>query len=86
MFTLHLQAALVHLNTALIQIVLSEPQWAARMTGADRRALPPLFWTHVNLYGKFDLDMSAQLDLGLSPTATPADQPTTTVAANGPGV
>jgi hypothetical protein len=53
-----------HVNTALLQIVLSEPEWAARMTAADRRALTPLFWTHVNLYGKFDLDMSTRLDLG----------------------
>jgi hypothetical protein len=33
------------------------------MTDADRGALTPLFWTHVNLYGKFDLDMSTRLDL-----------------------
>jgi hypothetical protein len=33
------------------------------MTGADRRALTPLFWTHVNLYGRFDLDMDTRLDL-----------------------
>lgn len=59
MLALHpLQAALVHLNTALVDRVLSEPDWASRMTDADRRALTLLFWTHVNLYGKFDLDMS----------------------------
>jgi hypothetical protein len=63
--TLHLlQSALVHLNTALVQIVLSEPEWAQRMTADDRRALTPLFWTHINLYGKFDLDMTTRLDLG----------------------
>ncbi|MGH3546741.1 MAG: Tn3 family transposase [Pseudonocardiaceae bacterium] len=75
MLALHLlQAALVHLNTALVQIVLSEPKWAARMTDADRRALTPLFWTHVNLYGKFDLDMTTRLDLGvlLATPVTPA--------------
>ncbi|MGH3718429.1 MAG: hypothetical protein ACRDRI_06205 [Pseudonocardiaceae bacterium] len=33
------------------------------MTDADRRALTPLFWTHINLYGKFELDMSNFLDL-----------------------
>ncbi|MDT4929671.1 MAG: hypothetical protein QOF92_2538, partial [Pseudonocardiales bacterium] len=38
------------------------------MTDADRRALTPLFWTHVNLYGKFDLDMSTRLDLAALPT------------------
>jgi TnpA family transposase len=74
MLALHLlQAALVHLNTALLQIVLSEPEWAARMTDADRRALTPLFWTHVNLYGKFDLDMSTRLDLGPRLGAAPFD-------------
>jgi hypothetical protein len=41
------------------------------MTDADRRALTPLFCTHVNLYGKFDLDMSTRLDLaGVTPNAT----------------
>ena len=71
MLALHLlQAALVHLNTALLQIILAEPQWQARMTDADRRALTPLFWTHVNLYGKFDLDISTRLDLtGVNSTA-----------------
>lgn len=64
MLALHLlSASLVHLNTRLVETVLSEPDWAARMTEADRRALTPLFWTHINLYGKFDLDMNALLDL-----------------------
>lgn len=65
MLALHLlQSALVHVNTALLQICLSEPDWSERMTDADRRALTPLFWSHVNLYGKFDLDMSTRLDFG----------------------
>ncbi|MCN0154355.1 Tn3 family transposase [Salinispora arenicola] len=64
MLALHLlQSALVHVNTALLQVVLAEPEWAARMSDADRRALTPLFWTHVNLYGRFDLDMDTHLDL-----------------------
>lgn len=25
---------------------------------------PPLFWTHVNPYGRFRLDMNTRLDLG----------------------
>ncbi|MGH3778983.1 MAG: Tn3 family transposase [Pseudonocardiaceae bacterium] len=71
MLALHLlQAALVHVNTALLQIILTEPRWQHRMTDADRRALSPLFWTHVNLYGKFDLDMTTRLDLaGVTPNA-----------------
>ena len=65
MLALHLlQAALVHVNTALLQICLSEPEWAQRMTAADRRALTPLFWSHVNLYGRFDLDMTTRIDFG----------------------
>jgi TnpA family transposase len=74
MLALHLlQSALVHVNTALLQIILTEPDWQARMTDADRRALTPLFWTLVNLYGKFDLDMSTRLDLAaLTPIAVTA--------------
>ena len=65
MLALHLlQSALVHVNTALLQSCLAEPDWAARMTDADRRALTPLLWNHVNLYGKFDLDMTTRLDFG----------------------
>jgi TnpA family transposase len=64
MLALHLlQSALVHVNTALLQVILAEPEWAARMTDVDRRALTPLFWTHVNLYGRFDLDMDTHLNL-----------------------
>lgn len=64
MLALHLlQSALVHINTMLVERILSEPAWANRLTDADRRALTPLFWTHVNPYGKFTLDMDSRLDL-----------------------
>jgi hypothetical protein len=46
--------------------VLDEPAWASRLTGEDCRGLSLLFWTHVNPYGKFSLDMDKHLDLGLS--------------------
>jgi hypothetical protein len=29
----------------------------------DRRGLSPLFWSHVNRYGRFRLDMDTRLDL-----------------------
>jgi TnpA family transposase len=65
MLALHLlQSALVHLNTLLLQRVLADPAWSARLTAEDRRGLSPLFWSHVNPYGTFDLDLSARLDLG----------------------
>jgi TnpA family transposase len=67
MLALHLlQSALVHLNTLLVQRVLAAPAWSARLTNDDRRALSPLFWTHVNPYGRFTLDMSTHLDLDLA--------------------
>jgi hypothetical protein len=55
--------ALVHVTTILVQRVLEEPSWASRLTDEDRRGLSPLFWTHVNPYGKFSLDMERHLDL-----------------------
>jgi len=64
MLALHLlQSSLVHVNTLLMQQVLAEPKWADLLTEADRRALSPLWWTHVNPYGRFELDMNSRLDL-----------------------
>ena len=64
MLALHLlQSALVHVNTVLIQRVLEEQAWSSKLTEEDRRGLSPLFWTHVNPYGKFSLDMEKHLDL-----------------------
>ncbi|MFF1650609.1 Tn3 family transposase [Streptomyces sp. NPDC058240] len=49
MLALHLlQSAVAHVNTLLIRQVLADPKWADTLTDADRRALSPLFWTHVN--------------------------------------
>ncbi|WP_234340940.1 transposase [Streptomyces sp. NRRL S-1813] len=67
MLALHLlQSALVHVNTLLMQEVLDDPKWADQLTDADRRALSPLFWTHVNPYGRFELDMGRRRHLNLS--------------------
>ena len=64
MLALHLlQSALVHINTILIQRVLQEPQWADRLAAEDRRGLTPLFWSNINPYGTFRLDMDRHLDL-----------------------
>ncbi|OHV50150.1 hypothetical protein BCD48_11135 [Pseudofrankia sp. BMG5.36] len=60
---LHLpQAAVAYVNTVLDQRVLTDPAWTARLTDADQRGLSALFWTHVNLYGRFQLDMTSHLD------------------------
>lgn len=70
MLALHLlQAALVHINTILVQRVLQEPQWADRLADDDRRGLTPLFWSNINPYGTFRLDMNSRLDLDRGPTA-----------------
>jgi TnpA family transposase len=67
MLALHLlQSSLVYVNTLMIQRVLSEPHWEKRLTTEDLRALTPLFYTHVNPYGTFHLDMTTRLDLDQS--------------------
>ena len=48
----------------MVQLVLAEPKWSKKLTDADRRGLSALFWTRLNLYGKFELDMSKRLGLG----------------------
>jgi TnpA family transposase len=64
MLALHLlQSALVHLNTLLVQRVVDDPAWANRLTAEDRRGLTPLFWSNINPYGTFHLDMTTRLDL-----------------------
>ena len=64
MLALHLlQSTLVFINTQLLQAVLRDPPWAGKLTDEDRRGLSPLFWSHVNPYGRFRLDMDTRLDL-----------------------
>jgi TnpA family transposase len=58
-----LQASLVYVNTLMLQDVLAEPEWADRLTPADRRGLTPLFWTHVRPYGEVRLDLQSRLNL-----------------------
>jgi TnpA family transposase len=60
-----LQACLVYVNTLMVQEVLSEPTWYDRMKKEDWRGLTPLFYLHVNPYGKFDLDMKSRLPLAV---------------------
>lgn len=42
-----LQAALVYVNTLMVQVVLADQEWAAPLTDADRRGLTRLSWIHV---------------------------------------
>lgn len=64
MLSLHLlQSCLVYIDTLLVQRLLAEPAWANKLTAEDRRGLSALFWSHINPYGRFQLDMNKRLDL-----------------------
>ncbi len=64
MLCLHiLQAALVYINTLMIQHILADPARTDSLTDADYRGLTPLFWSHVTPYGIFKLDMNRRLIL-----------------------
>ncbi|GAA0907739.1 MULTISPECIES: Tn3 family transposase [Streptomyces violaceusniger group] len=54
-----------HVSTLLLQQALAEPEWAGRLTAEDRRALTVLFWSNINPYGTFRLDMDKRLELPL---------------------
>lgn len=93
MLALHLlRSALVHVNTLLLQDILSEEKRNKRLTDADRRALSPLFWTHVSPYGRFELDMNSHLDLAaaaatarLAPAPRPGWKPVSRRRTRRPG-
>jgi TnpA family transposase len=62
--SLHLlQICMVYINTLMLQQVLGEEAWRQRMGDAERRGLSPLFYTHVNPYGEFNLDMEKRIAL-----------------------
>jgi TnpA family transposase len=58
-----LQAALVYVNTLMIQQVLDDNTAAVRLDAIDRRALTPLTYSHINPYGTFKLDLNTRLAL-----------------------
>jgi TnpA family transposase len=62
MLSLHLlQNCMVFVNTLMLQQVFARPHWAERLTARDRHALTPLFWEHVNPYGRHELDMRTRI-------------------------
>jgi len=67
MVALHiLQAAIVYVNTLMVQEVLALPEWEGVLTADDRRGLTPLFWSHILPYGEVRLNMARRLALGSS--------------------
>jgi len=62
--SLHLiQISLALVNTLLLQEVLAEEKWNSVMKREDWRGLIPLFYQHVNPYGRFTLDLSERIPL-----------------------
>lgn len=58
-----LQSSMTYINTLIVQQVLADPHWYNRFTDADWRGLTPLFYRHINPYGRFDLDMSYRIPI-----------------------
>lgn len=48
----------IFINTLLVQKVVEEKEWLNRMQPEDFRGLTPLFYGHVNPYGRLVLDMN----------------------------
>jgi len=62
--SLHLlQNSMIYVNTMILQHLLNQKPWSERMTEADWRGLTPLFYSHVNPYGFFRLNMENRLPL-----------------------
>src|SRR5258708_4980215 len=67
---LHLiQISLALVNTLMLQDVLAEEKWKASMKQEDWRGLTPLFYQHVNPYGRFTLDLTQRIPLSLTKLA-----------------
>jgi TnpA family transposase len=56
-----LRICLVYINTLLVQKVLSEQEWLEKLQPEDFRGLTPLFYGHVNPYGRLVLDMNERI-------------------------
>jgi TnpA family transposase len=58
-----LQSSLVYINTLMIQDVLEDKALLDRLTARDHAALSPLFTSHVNPFGRFELDLDTRIPL-----------------------
>lgn len=61
--SLHLlQASLVYVNTRMVQTVLQDTKWGARLSERDYQGLTPLIYSHINPYGRFHVDLDKRID------------------------
>lgn len=58
-----LQLCLVYVNTLMVQDVVASSDWRWSLSEEDRRALTPLIYSHINPYGRFELDMTKRIPL-----------------------
>lgn len=56
-----LQAALVYVNTLMLQDVVAAYEW--ELTVENQRGPTPLFWSHALPYGEVQLNMQTRLHL-----------------------
>jgi len=63
-----------HVDTTLFEQVPAVPKWARKLNYEGRRGLIAMFWSSVNPYGTFRLDMYKRLELGTM-QALPAPAP-----------
>jgi hypothetical protein len=52
---------MVYVNILLVQKVLEEKEWLSKMQPEDFQGLTPLFYGHVNPYGRLLLDMQERI-------------------------
>lgn len=75
MLALHiLQAAIVYVNTLMLQDVLAEPEWRGVLSAEDKIGLTPLFSSHIPPYGEVKLNVATRLALSDPATARPDDK------------
>ena len=43
--------------------MLGDPDWADRLSSDDLRGLTPLIDTHINPYGRFDVDLDRRIEV-----------------------
>jgi hypothetical protein len=53
----------------MLQDVLAEKHWKDAMKPEDWRGLTPLFYQHINPYGRFTLDLTQRIQLSLTKIA-----------------
>src|SRR5687767_8479377 len=61
-----------HINTLFLQQVLAEPAWVKKLSDEDRRGLTALFWSNINPYGTFRLEMDKRLRPGAPGRSSPS--------------